>query len=75
MMRPDILVLHSLVQQASDQGSTYLAHPALEEFYPPQRRIILPGRYTLCGGPALVAGLDHLADALSRLTNAPTCPR
>jgi iron complex transport system substrate-binding protein len=75
MMRPDILVMHRLIQHPSDQGSTYLTHPALREFYPPERRIILPGRYTLCGGPALVAGLDYLADALSRLARAPSSPR
>ena len=67
MMRPDLLVMSSLVDQPRDQGSVYLTHPALQALYPPSRRIVLPGRYTLCGGPGLVAGLDHLADALSKL--------
>jgi len=67
VMRPDILVLHSLIDQPRDQGSVYLTHPALAALYPPSRRIILPGQYTLCGGPGLVAGLDHLADALTRM--------
>jgi len=67
VMRPDLLVLHSLVEEPYDQGSVYLTHPALKALYPPSRRIVLPGRYTLCGGPGLVAGLDHLADALARL--------
>jgi iron complex transport system substrate-binding protein len=67
VMRPDLLVLHSLVEEPHDQGSMYLTHPALKALYPPSRRIVLPGRYTLCGGPGLVAGLDHLADALARL--------
>jgi iron complex transport system substrate-binding protein len=67
VMRPDLLVLHSLVEEPHDQGSVYLTHPALKALYPPSRRIVLPGRYTLCGGPGLVAGLDHLADALARL--------
>ena len=75
VLRPDILVMRSLIEQASDQGSVYLIHPALRELYPPQRRIILPGRYTLCGGPALVAGLEYLADVLSRLASAPPSPR
>ncbi len=67
MMRPDLLVMHSVVELPRDQGSVYLTHPALKALYPPSRRIVLPGRYTLCGGPGLVAGLDHLADALARL--------
>jgi iron complex transport system substrate-binding protein len=66
-IRPDLIVMHSLVEEPRDQGSVYLTHPALKALYPPERRIVLPGRYTLCGGPALAAGLDHLADAMRRL--------
>jgi iron complex transport system substrate-binding protein len=69
-MRPDVLVLHDPVGEPRDQGSVYLTHPAVRTLYPPSRRIILPGRYTLCGGPGLIAGLDHLADALTRLAEA-----
>jgi iron complex transport system substrate-binding protein len=68
MMRPDLLVMSSLVEKPRDQGSVYLTHPALQTLYPPSRRIVLPGRYTLCGGPGLVAGLDHLAAELTRLS-------
>jgi iron complex transport system substrate-binding protein len=75
MMRPDLLVMHSAIEVPHDQGSVYLTHPAVKALYPPDRRIILPGRYTLCGGPAVVAGLDHLADALTRLAAAPPIPR
>ncbi len=75
MMRPDLLVMHKVINEPRDQGSVYLTHPAVKELYPPSRRIILPGRYTLCGGPAVVAGLDHLADALRRLAAAPPIPR
>jgi len=67
VMRPDLLMFKSLIQAPRDQGSVYLTHPALKALYPPSRRIVLPGRYTLCGGPGLVAGLDHLADELARL--------
>jgi iron complex transport system substrate-binding protein len=68
MMRPDLLVTSSLIEVPHDQGSLYLTHPAVRALYPPDRRIILPGRYTLCGGPALVAGLDHLAEELAKLS-------
>jgi iron complex transport system substrate-binding protein len=67
VMRPDLLVMSSLVDKPHDQGSVYLTHPALQALYPPSRRIVLPGRYTLCGGPGLVAGLDHLASEMARL--------
>jgi iron complex transport system substrate-binding protein len=66
-IRPDLLVLHNVVDEPRDQGSVFLTHPALKGLYPPSRRITLPVRYTMCGGPGLVAGLDHLADELARL--------
>jgi iron complex transport system substrate-binding protein len=55
-----------------DQGSYNLSHPALEALYPPQRRIILPPRYTICGGAALVEAFDYLAELLTRLAQSPT---
>jgi iron complex transport system substrate-binding protein len=67
MIRPDLLVLHNLVDEPRDQGSVFLTHPALKALYPPSRRITLPVRYTLCGGPGLIAGLHHLADEIARL--------
>jgi iron complex transport system substrate-binding protein len=66
-MQPDLLVLHNMIDQPRDQGSVYLTHPALKALYPRSRRIILPGRHTLCGGPGLVAGLHLLADQLTSL--------
>ncbi len=75
MMRPDLLVTSNVIAEPRDQGSVYLTHPAVRALYPPARRIILPGRYTLCGGPAVVAGLDHLADALIKLAASPPIPR
>ena len=75
MMRPDILVQHHILEQPRDQGSVYLTHPAINALYPPSRRIELPGRYTLCAGPGLVKGMDHLADAITRLATAPPSRR
>jgi hypothetical protein len=34
--------------------------------FPPSRRIALPTRYILCGGPAPIEALDYLADVLTR---------
>jgi len=66
-LRPDYLVLASPVETPDAQGALYLTHPALRTLYPPERRIVLPTRYTLCGGPSLVAALDYLADVMTRL--------
>jgi iron complex transport system substrate-binding protein len=67
MLHPDFLVLSSLVGKADGQGALYLTHPALRAFYPPDRRILLPSRYTLCGGPSLIAAFDYLADVVAHL--------
>ncbi len=70
MLHPDVIVLNNVAGAAMDQGSYNLNHPALAALYPPQRRIVLPTRYTLCGGPALVAALDYLAALLTRLAQS-----
>ncbi|MCZ7642435.1 MAG: hypothetical protein M5U33_06525 [Pseudorhodoplanes sp.] len=57
-------------QYPQDQGALYFMHPAVQALYPPERRIALPTRYTMCGGPALVAAFDYLADALGRMPPA-----
>jgi iron complex transport system substrate-binding protein len=64
--RPDVLVLKDPPVQAEDQGALFFTHPAMAALYPPERRIALPTRYTLCGGPALIDALDYLADMLTR---------
>jgi len=64
---PDILVLQETASHASDQGALFLTHPALRARYDETKRINLPSRYTLCGGPALLEGLGVLKDALKKL--------
>ena len=72
VLHPDVIVLNNEPREAADQGSYNLTHPALNALYPPERRIVLPARYTLCGGPALIAALDYLTDLLTRLAQSPT---
>jgi iron complex transport system substrate-binding protein len=64
---PDFLLVSSLAPPAEDQGSALLAHPALATLFPPQKRIALPGRLTVCGGPSLPAALDWLAGEARRV--------
>lgn len=70
MLKPDVVFLKDPPTAASDQGALYLTHPALRALYPENRRIALATRYTMCGGPALVAAFDYLAEALARLPAA-----
>jgi len=71
MLRPDAIVLNNLPGE-SDQGGYNLSHPALAALYPRERRIILPPRYTICGGAALSAAFDYLAAVLARLVQSDT---
>jgi iron complex transport system substrate-binding protein len=64
---PDILVLQERASHATDQGALFLTHPALRARYDATKRISLPSRYTLCGGPALLEGLGVLKDELKKL--------
>jgi iron complex transport system substrate-binding protein len=64
---PDILVLQETAKHATDQGALFLTHPALRARYDATKRISLPSRYTLCGGPALLEGLGVLKDELKKL--------
>lgn len=65
LLKPDLIFLKDPPHEATDQGAVYLTHPALRALYPPERRIALPTRYAICGGPALVAAFDYLTDALA----------
>lgn len=61
-INPDYLVTYEPVGEAQDQGELFLTHPALEKLFPPARRFVLPRRYSLCGGPALVEALNDVAE-------------
>ncbi len=71
MLQPDLIFLKDPPSEPRDQGALYLTHPVLQALYPPQRRIALPTRFTMCGGPALIAAFDYLADAMSRFAAKP----
>ncbi len=64
---PDAIVVTSPDPRAVDQGSALLSHPALTALYPPSRRIVLPERLTVCGGPALPAALHQVTREALRI--------
>lgn len=66
MLKPDLVFVKDPPSAPNDQGALYFMHPAMQALYPPERRIALPTRFTMCGGPALVAAFDYLADALAK---------
>lgn len=58
---PDYLILSESDRSGMDQGSALLWHPALLAAVPPERRLYVPARFTICGGPATPHAVDALA--------------
>jgi iron complex transport system substrate-binding protein len=66
-LRPDFIVVSQEGDHAGDDGQAFLLHPALERFYPPAKRIVIPERLTECGGVMLAEALDVLTAELQRV--------
>jgi iron complex transport system substrate-binding protein len=68
--RPQYLLVDTPIVTAEDQGSALLAHPALARLYPADRRIVLPEKLTVCGGPSLAAAIERLSAEAGRAAGA-----
>ncbi len=66
-LKPDFIVVSEAGDHAEDDGRAFLLHPALERFYPPAKRIVIPDRLTVCGGVMLADALDVLVKELQRV--------
>jgi iron complex transport system substrate-binding protein len=66
-LKPDFLLVSEAGDRAEDDGRAFLLHPALERFYPPEKRIVIPERLTVCGGVMLADALDMLVVELKRV--------
>ena len=66
-LKPDFLLVSQAGDFARDDGQAFLLHPALERFYPPEKRIVIPERLTECGGVMLAEALDVLTAELKRV--------
>lgn len=66
-LRPDFLLVSEAGDRAEDEGRAFLLHPALERFYPPSKRLVIPERLTVCGGVMLTDALDLLVSELRRV--------
>ena len=63
----DQLLLTLAGDYVQDDGQAFLLHPALERFYPPEERIVIPERMMECGGVLLADALDALTAELKRV--------
>jgi iron complex transport system substrate-binding protein len=68
-LKPDFILVSDGGDFAEDEGRAFLLHPALERFYPATRRIVIPERLTVCGGPMLSEAMDRLASELERVVS------
>jgi iron complex transport system substrate-binding protein len=66
-LKPDFILVSQAGDYAGDDGQAFLLHPALERFYPPEKRIVIPERLTECGGVMLAEALDALVKELRRV--------
>jgi iron complex transport system substrate-binding protein len=66
-LRPDYLLISEDSDFAEDEGRAFVLHPALARSYPPSKRITIPEKLTVCGGPMLADALDRLTAELLRL--------
>jgi iron complex transport system substrate-binding protein len=68
---PDYLLVSERDEAGADQGTALLRHPALLAAVPPERRLHVPARLTICGGPATPLAIDALAaEVRARVTAA-----
>jgi iron complex transport system substrate-binding protein len=67
-LKPDFILVSEAGDRAEDDGRAFLLHPALEHFYPPAKRIVVPERLTVCGGVMLAEALDVLVSELKRVS-------
>jgi iron complex transport system substrate-binding protein len=65
-LQPDFIVTSNDSDFAEDEGRAFLLHPALEHFYPPAKRLVVPERLTVCGGPMVADALDRIVSEITR---------
>ena len=65
--RADFILVSDAGDYAEDDGRAFLLHPALQRFYPPSKRIVIPERLTECGSVLLADALDVLVKELRRV--------
>jgi iron complex transport system substrate-binding protein len=67
---PSMVVLDRDIPVAEDQGTAWLRHPALSGALPAARRLIVPARLSICGGPSTPELIDVLGAQVRRAQEA-----
>ncbi|MCW5697832.1 MAG: ABC transporter substrate-binding protein [Bauldia sp.] len=65
---PDFLIVARADLTGADRAAGILVHPALDQVLPPTRRLELPERLTVCGGPSLPEAIRVLYNEYRRVT-------
>ena len=68
-LKPDFLLVSEAGDFAEDEGRAFMLHPALERSYPASKRLVIPEKLTVCGGPQLSEAIDRLASELERVAH------
>lgn len=64
MTPPDYLLVDEEAGRMVDNGSALFVHPALVRAVPPERRLVLLSKLSICGGPPTPAYIEALADEI-----------
>ena len=67
-LKPDFIMV-SDPRDRVEAGHSFALHRPLERFLPPEKRIVIPERLTVCGGVMLAEALDVLAAELKRVAH------
>lgn len=74
-LKPDAILIAQDDNLAEDQGKAFLLHPSIQNLFPPERRIVIPERLTICGGPMLVEAMRTLSHQIKKLKPRHADPR
>ncbi|MDP8917369.1 MAG: ABC transporter substrate-binding protein [Pseudomonadota bacterium] len=58
---PDFMLVDAHARQALDNGTALFVHPALLAAVPPERRLAVSSRLTICGGPSTPEAIEALS--------------
>ncbi len=61
---PDYLLVDEDAAHAVDNGTALFSHPALMDAVPPERRLVVPSKLTICGGPSTPDAIEALAEEI-----------
>ncbi|OYU47874.1 MAG: iron ABC transporter [Rhizobiales bacterium PAR1] len=66
-LRPDAILVARDDLSSEDQGAAMMLHPAIQALFPPERRLYLSEKLTVCGGPMLAEAIRQLATQIGAL--------